>query len=122
MITRIRIDAQGATAAEVESHLHWMAAQIAEALGEVAGTPDPQTKREPTISCGEQLIERQVREQQGSFCAHTGRLIVHPNVADDAPQVQRLREHYGCSTVMVQLDGSPTPFALSMSGGAPYLD
>lgn len=74
MITRIRIEAQGASAAEVESHLVAAADAIEEAIS-LDGVR------------GEQVILREMAEPEGTSTAFQGRLIVHPNVADDARQV-----------------------------------
>lgn len=77
MVTRVRIEARGASAAEVEAVLHAAAAAFAEELGE-------------DTAHGEQFIEREMAEPAG-YTAFSGRLILHPNVASDAPQVEALR-------------------------------
>lgn len=86
MVTRVRIDAMGASAAEVEKHLHAIANVIAETVGE--GVPH----------LGQQLISRADSESVG-HTAHEGRLLVYLNTADDAPQVTWLTERTGeCRT------------------------
>lgn len=73
MITRVRIEAEGGSASEVEAQLTKFAAALDEMMGWLA-------------SDGEQVIERQLVEPSG-HTAHKGRLILHPNVASDSGQV-----------------------------------
>jgi len=75
MITRIRIEAQGASAAEVEAILHAAAQAFDDEYGET--------------SYGEQFISRDTNEPAG-HTAFEGRLTIHPNVAHDAEQVAAL--------------------------------
>lgn len=95
MVTRVRIEAQGATAAEVEAHLQCAADAVAGYLGE----------SEPIK--GEQFIERDQSEPEG-YTAHKGRLLVYLNVASDSPQVVVLRRETGlCSVAPGPPDGPP---------------
>lgn len=73
MISRIRFDAFGSTAAEVENWLRAAASQTNHDLALQS-------------SFGEQVIERSLAEPEGSRFAFKGRLILHPNTAEDAPQ------------------------------------
>lgn len=77
MVTRVRIDADGATATEVEAVLR----AVAEALEERYTWLAP---------LGEQVIERQLAEPEGATTAFRGRLTLHPNVASDSGQVEAL--------------------------------
>lgn len=73
MISRIRIEAFGHTAAEVENWLTALASRVNFDFGLQS-------------SFGEQVIQRNVGEPEGTRLAFNGRLILHPNVAEDAPQ------------------------------------
>lgn len=76
MITRIRIEGRGATAAEVEAHMN----AIADALDEKF---DLQSGR------GGQFIQRDAKEPDG-YTAFTGKMTMYPNVASDSGQVAAL--------------------------------
>lgn len=76
MVTRVRIEAEGASASEVEAILYATADALEERFTWLA-------------SRGEQVIQREVAEPDG-FSAFTGRLILHPNVASDSGQVEAL--------------------------------
>lgn len=79
MVTRVRIEAQGGSAAEVEATLRLVADTLESIYGWIA-------------SRGEQVIERQMAEPEG-HTAHAGRLILHPNVASDSGQVEFLEKN-----------------------------
>ena len=74
MVTRLRIESEGATAREVEEFL----SALAETLDRLIGWD---------ASRGECVIERQQSEPEGAATAWAGRLILHPNVANDSRQV-----------------------------------
>lgn len=78
MVTNVRIDADGQTAAEVEKLLHGVADALDEQFGWIA-------------SRGELVIERQLAEPEGAHTAFHGRLKLHPNVASDSGQVDAFR-------------------------------
>lgn len=71
-LTRVRLEADGHNAAEVEACLHKAATELEGHL-------------QLESSWGEQVIERDVAEPMG-HTAFRGRMILHPNVADDARQ------------------------------------
>lgn len=73
MISRIRIDAFGASAADVEHALMAAYARFNEVL-------------ELDASPGEQVIERQLEEPYGTRHAFNGRMTLHPDVQEAAPQ------------------------------------
>lgn len=79
MITRVRIEAQGASAAEVEATMVAAANVFDEGM------------RLQAIR-GEQVIQREFSEPCGSPTAFSGRLVIHPNVASDGSQVERLAQ------------------------------
>lgn len=100
MVTRVRIEAQGGSASEVEATLLLVAATLDSIYDWNAGR-------------GEQVIERQVVEPEGPT-AHFGRLILHPNVANDSGQVKFLEDngvkvtkHYCSSDDAVAVGGVP---------------
>lgn len=76
LLSRLRLEAFGDSAAAVEWTLKRAARTIEETL-DLEGCS------------GEQVIERDVGEPDGDF-AYKGRLIYHPNVADDAKQRKHL--------------------------------
>ena len=78
MLTRVRLEADGCSATEVEAILHAAADVLDEALNLQA-------------IAGEQIIQREMGEPMGRT-AFTGRLVLHPNVADDAGQVAAIRD------------------------------
>lgn len=73
MISRIRIDAFGASAADVEHALFTAYAHFNEVL---------ELNAEP----GEQVIERDLPEPFGTRHAFKGRMILHPDVQEAAAQ------------------------------------
>lgn len=73
MISRIRIDAFGPTAAAVEHALFAAYARFNDVL-ELDAMP------------GEQVIERELAEPHGTRHAFKGRMILHPDVQENAPQ------------------------------------
>jgi hypothetical protein len=75
MISRVRLEAFGPTASAVDAVLIEAARRIDEAVFLDAVR-------------GEQVIERVFEEPDGSRHAFKGRLLLHPNVADDARQRQ----------------------------------
>jgi len=94
MITRIRIDAMGESAAEVEAHFRAIT-RLLNAIG-------------LEVHEGEQHIERDSIENPG-YTAHKGRLLLHPNTATDAAQVRLLKNDAGgCSTLTHDFAGNPT--------------
>jgi hypothetical protein len=101
MVTRVRIDADGASAAEVERVLLAVAAALEERYSWLA-------------SGGEQVIERQLAEP-GGFTAFHGRLTLHPNVASDSGQVAAL----AAQGVVVSLPAWSADDAVAV-GGVPY--
>lgn len=68
MISRIRIEAIGVTADEVERTLYPHADEIEKLLG-------------VTVCRGECVIERDVAVPDGGFSAFTGRLLLYPDVS-----------------------------------------
>lgn len=94
MVTRVRIEAHGDSAAEVERHINALASAISEAVGEreaVAGM------------LGQMVIQREEGEPAG-HTAFSGRGLLYLNVANDAPQVEWLKERTGSCSV---LEGDP---------------
>lgn len=77
-LTRVRLEAQGPSAAEVEAALVSAACEINERLSLESGF-------------GEQFTQREMGEPEGDT-AFSGRLVMHPNVATDAAQHDRLRQ------------------------------
>jgi hypothetical protein len=73
MISRIRIDAFGASAADVEHSLFVAYAHFNDAL-ELNAMP------------GEQVIERDLVEPHGTRHAFKGRMILHPDTQEAAAQ------------------------------------
>lgn len=95
MVTRVRIEAQGASAAEVEGHINAVAKAIGQLMGELV---------EDTAGL---VIQRDEKEPAG-HTAFNGRGLVYLNVAHDAPQVAWLIEQTGaCSTL--ESDSPPIP-------------
>jgi hypothetical protein len=74
MITRVRLEACGPSAARVEKALV-LAAQAIDGQLHLQALMD-----------GESVIERQVEEPFGGDFAWRGRLVLHANVAEDAKQ------------------------------------
>lgn len=72
MISRIRLEAFGVSAAAVEHTLHQAANSIDE---HVFGSPAFSWR-------GEQVIERAMEEPEGSRHAFHGRLLLHPDTAE----------------------------------------
>lgn len=101
MVTRVRIDAEGASATEVEATLF-----------AVADSLDATYRWH--ASRGEQVIERQLAEPPG-FTAYRGRLTLHPNVASDSGQRDVLR----AQGVDVVLPPWTAEDAIAV-GGTPY--
>lgn len=73
MIFRVRVEAYGYSAADCENSLRKAADAMDVHLGLEA-------------SRGEQVIEKDAGEPEGSLFHFKGRLILHPNVARDALQ------------------------------------
>lgn len=82
MISRIRIEAFGASAAEVEATLHAAASVIYRSFDDTV--PDAGEKLIPD---GEQHIERDLVEPAGTVDAWKGRMLLHLNVASDSRQI-----------------------------------
>ena len=78
MITRIRVEADGASAREVEEHLHAVANYLEPMLG-------------GSMSRGDQHIQQENGEPNGTRFAFQGRLTLHPDTSSDAPQVAGLQ-------------------------------
>lgn len=76
MVTRIRIEAQGESAAEVERHINTLARAISEMIGDGE-----------EIVLGQLVIQRDDGEPVG-HTAFNGRGLLYLNVASDAPQVK----------------------------------
>ncbi len=101
MVTRVRIDAEGATAGEVEAIFHAVAEALEERYGWLAAP-------------GEMVIERQLAEPIGSHTTFSGRTTLHPNVASDSKQVEALEKQgveitrpYWSADDAVAVGGSP---------------
>lgn len=75
MISRIRLEAFGATATDVERDLLGLAAKVSK-LNVNGNTPSD-------LMPGEQVIQRELNEPDGCRTAFSGRLILHPNVAEE---------------------------------------
>lgn len=68
VIARVRIDAYGTSAAEIEA-----------TLLEYATRCDMATER-PSVSYGQCVIERNLEEQWGADYSWKGRLVLHPDI------------------------------------------
>ena len=90
MITRIRVEADGASAREVEEHLHAVANYLEPLLG-------------GSMARGDQHIQQENGEPNGSRFAFQGRMTLHPDTSSDAPQIASLLER----KVSVTVDKTP---------------
>lgn len=86
MISRIRVEAFGATAAEVEATLQAAARVIYRSFDDTLPEAEPAWPAD-----GETHIERDLAEPLGTATAWKGRMLLHLNVADDARQREVLR-------------------------------
>lgn len=77
MISRIRLEAFGATADEVERTLYPHAEEIEKLLGR-------------PVSYGQCVIERKLDEPSGSRFAFEGRLILHPDISLGIKKISNL--------------------------------
>lgn len=89
MITRIRIEAQGATAREVEDTLRVAYFEI----GKAFDSESEHRIRGYLDSDDEMVIERDLVEPAGQPTAFKGRMRLLLNIANDAGQVAVLRSH-----------------------------
>lgn len=113
MVTRVRIEAMGASAAEVEAHMNAVADLLDGRFNWIA-------------SRGEQIIKRELGEPDG-HTAFSGRLTLHPNVADDSGQTAVLKPTppYVPPTAWYGWDMNSTggtTFTVTSSGGIPISD
>lgn len=89
MVTRVRIEAHGASAAEVEAHLNAVASAIRDMI---EGVGDG-------FELGQMVIQREEGEPAG-HTAFSGRGLLYLNVASDAGQVGWLRHNTGTCTTL----------------------
>lgn len=94
-LTRIRLEAEGHTASDVDFALR-RAAEVMEDMLFLDASP------------GECVIQREQGEPNGAETSYSGRLILHPNVAEDARQRGLVdpKQIMGDALEYVQLTGS----------------
>jgi hypothetical protein len=106
MVTRVRIEAHGESAGEVERHINALASAISELVGDGEA-----------VDLGQMVIEREEGEPAG-HTAFSGRGLLYLNVASDAPQVRWLTEETGsCSVLNMENPFPSRPYVAPLGVG-----